>query len=179
VLKVLNPIDAEEASPSPKLKRFTDANIAKLPPAPERKRYAVSDFGDRMVAGLRVRVTDKGAKSFILWRRYGDAKNPAARRLGAVGAMTVEQAREKAAKWIKLIEAGEDPRAVERRDRDATRDQNAITFKTVFEEYLVKHVKGQRRAKDAEREMRKDLLARWKDKPLSEPNRLSRRPRRP
>src|SRR5271163_2264847 len=149
-------------------KKFTDSYLAKLPDAPKGQRYGVSDFGDRMVAGLRVRVTDKGAKSFILWRRYGDAKNPAARRLGTVGAMTVDQAREKAAKWIEMIERGESPRTVERRTRDANRDQDANTFGKVFEEYLAKHVKGQRRAKDAEREMRKDLLSRWKDKPLSE-----------
>jgi hypothetical protein len=73
MLKILNPlIDAPPKPPKPK--KFTDASIAKLKDAPKGKRYAVSDFGDRMVTGLRVGVTDKGAKSFILWRRYNDVE---------------------------------------------------------------------------------------------------------
>ena len=41
------------------------------------------------------------------------------------------------------------------------------SFGAVLEEYLTHHVTGQRKAKDVEREMRKDLLPRWRDKPLS------------
>jgi integrase len=167
MLKILNPlIDAPPKPPKPK--KLTDDIIAKLKDAPERKRYAITDCGPGWVSGLKVRVTDKGAKSFILWRRYNGAKNPAARLLGKVGTITLDQAREKAREWIKMIRRGEDPRAVERRARDANQESNAITFEKVFEEYLAKHVKSQRRAKDVEREMRKDLLSRWKDKPLHE-----------
>jgi integrase len=172
MLKILNPLIEPPKLPPNKAKKLTDGFIAKLKPAPKGNRYAINDFGDGMVSGLKVRVTDKGTKSFILWRRYNSSKNPAARSLGTVGAITLAEAREKARAWIKLIKRGDDPRAVERRARDANQESNAITFEKVFEEYLAKHVKGQRRAKDAEREMRKDLLSRWKDKPLHE---ISRR----
>lgn len=167
MLKILNPV-IEPPQPT-KTRKLTDASIAKLKNAPKGKRYAIADA---QVPGLKVRVTDKGAKSFILWRRYNGAKNPAARLLGKAGTITLDQAREKAREWIKMIERGDDPRVIERRARDANQDQNAITFRVVFEDYLKRHVKKLRKAADIEREMRKDLLSRWHDKPLHE---ISRR----
>jgi hypothetical protein len=146
-------------------RKLTDTFIASLKPAPKGQR---TSFADTVVPGLKVRVTDRGAKSYILWRRYNGSKNPAARLLGTVGTVTLAEAREKAREWLKLIAKGEDPRAVERREREAKQLSNAITFGAVFEEYLVDHVKPLRKAADIEREMRKDLLSRWKDKPLSE-----------
>ena len=82
------------------------------------------------------------------------------------------EAREKARLWLKLIAKGEDPRNIERREREAKQLSNDNTFGKAFEEYVADHVKPLRKAADIEREMRKDLLSRWKDKPLSE---ISRR----
>jgi hypothetical protein len=152
-----------------KPRNLTDLFIASLKPAPKGER---ASFADTQVPGLKVRVTDKGAKSYVLWRRYNGSKNPAARSLGTVGTITLAEAREKARAWLKLIAKGEDPRAAERREREARQDTNAITFALVFEEYLVAHLKKLRKAADIEREMRKDLLSRWKDKPIAE---ISRR----
>ena len=45
------------------------------------------------------------------------------------------------------------------------RDENA--FGAVIEEYLKRHVAGKRKAKDVEREIRKELLPRWRNKPLA------------
>jgi hypothetical protein len=84
------------------------------------------------------------------------AKNPAARLLGKVGVITLAEAREKPREWIKMIERGDDPRVVERRARDAKQENNAKTFGVVFEDYLKRKVKKLRKAKDVEREMRKD-----------------------
>jgi integrase len=149
-------------------KNLTDTIIDSLKPAEAGKRYAISDYGRDRVSGLKIRVTDKGAKSFILWRRYNGSSNNAARSLGKAGIITLAEARGKAKEWLKLIERGEDPRAVERRSREAAQDRDAVTFAAVFEVYLLKKVKKLRKAADIEREMRKDLLPRWKDKPLHE-----------
>jgi hypothetical protein len=94
---------------------LTDPFIKALKPALPGARYAVADA---LVPGLKVRVTDSGAKSFVLWRRYGGAKNPAARSLGKVGALTLVEAREKARLWLRQIAAGEDPGRIERRRRE-------------------------------------------------------------
>jgi integrase len=152
-----------------KPRKLTDTFLASLKAAPEGQR---TSFADTVVPGLKVRVTDKGAKSYVLWRRYNGSKNPAARSLGKVGTLTLAEARDKARAWLKLIVKGEDPRAVERREREAKLISNDNTFGKAFEEYLEQHVKGLRKAADIEREMKKDLLSRWKDRPLAE---ISRR----
>jgi len=135
---------------------LTEPYIKALKPAPAGQRYAIADA---LVPGLKVRVTDKGSKSFILWRRFGGAPNPAARALGTVGVMTLAEARDKARSWLELIKRGEDPRG------DAATGDN--TFGVVIEEYLKRHVAGQRKAADVEREVRKELLPRWRNKALS------------
>ena len=58
---------------------LTEPFIRALKPAAPGERYSISDA---LVPGLKVRVTDRGAKSFVLWKRYGGAPNPAARSLG-------------------------------------------------------------------------------------------------
>ena len=92
-------------------------------------------MADALVPGLKVRVTDKGGKSFVLWRRYGGAPNPAARTLGEVGTLTLAAAREKARNWIALIKQGKDPRELDRARREAEESRRGMTFGAVMEEY--------------------------------------------
>jgi integrase len=143
--------------------------IKSLKPAPAGQRYAVADA---VVPGLKVRVTDKGSKSFILWRRFGGAPNPAARSLGKVGAISLADARTKARGWLELIAKGEDPAALERARREAEKEKRDTTFAAVFKDFLARHVKGQRKAAAVEREMKKDLLPSWGDKPVTAITRL-------
>jgi hypothetical protein len=49
-----------------KPRNLTDLFIASLKPAPKGER---ASFADTQVPGLKVRVTDKGAKSFVLCPR--------------------------------------------------------------------------------------------------------------
>src|SRR6476661_1042288 len=95
---------------------LTEPYIKNLKPAPAGQRYAVADA---LVPGLKVRVTDRGSKSFILWKRFGEAPNPAARSLGKVGAISLADARIKARAWLELISKGDDPAALERARREA------------------------------------------------------------
>ena len=61
---------------------LTDRSITALKPAPSGKRMLV---WDAIVPGLAVRVTDRGAKSFVLVARFGGSVNPTARAIGKVG----------------------------------------------------------------------------------------------
>jgi integrase len=141
----------------PKPRVLTEPYIRSLKAAPPGQRYAVADA---LVPGLKVRVTDRGAKSFILWRRYGGAPNPAARSLGPVGLLTLAAARDKARGWLEAIKRGQDPPNVLGEGEDNS-------FAAVVGEYLKRHVAGQRKAKDVEREIRKELLPRWRNRTLS------------
>ena len=138
---------------------LTEPFIRNLKPAAPGKRYGVADA---LVPGLKVRVTDRGSKSFVLWRRYPGAKNSAAARsLGKVGELTLANARTKAREWLALLALGKDPSAL------ATAATTA-TFGTAIEDYLVRHVKGQRKARDVEREIRNELMPDWTHRPLNE-----------
>jgi len=90
----------------PDPRNLTEPLIRNLKPATAGQRYAVADA---VVPGLKVRVTDKGAKSFVLWRRYPGAMNSAAARsLGKVGELTLADARTKARAWLALLAQGKE-----------------------------------------------------------------------
>jgi hypothetical protein len=76
---------------SKKPRKLTDTFITSLKAAPKGQR---SSWADTIVPGLKLRLTDKGHKSYVLWRRYNGSKNPAARLLGEVGTITLAEARE-------------------------------------------------------------------------------------
>jgi integrase len=83
---------------------------------------------DAVVPGLAVRVTEGGAKSFVLVARFPGSANPTARALGKVGAITLAEARTKGRDWLKLIAAGTDPAEVKAQAQ-------ASTLRAVCEEY--------------------------------------------
>src|ERR1700744_5756324 len=105
-------------------KPLTDRGIAALKP-PRRLVW------DAVVPGFAVRVTDTGAKAFVLVTRFPASRNPTARSLGKVGAISLEDARAKAREWLKLVTAGQDPAQAQ---REAERD----TLSGICEEYLTR-----------------------------------------
>ena len=115
-------------------KPLTDRAIQGLKPAPPGKRRLV---WDAIVPGLACRVTDQGAKSFVLVTRYPGAPHPAPRSLGTYGAVSLEDARVKARAWLALIAKGVDPATVEA-------ERQAQTFKAIAEDYFVRKAKDHR-----------------------------------
>jgi integrase len=119
---------------------LTDRAILAFKPAPAGKRLIV---WDAQVPGLGVRVTDTGAKSFVLVTRYPGSSSPSPRALGTYGAMTLKAARTKGREWLALIGSGVDPKVKEAARR-------ADTLQAIAEVYLQReqHLRtiGQRRA---------------------------------
>jgi integrase len=115
-------------------KPLTDRAIAHATAAPPGKRRLL---WDAIVPGLALRVTDRGKRSFVLVTRYPGTRNPAPRSLGSVGAISLEQARDKARQWFKMIAAGVDPgiREIERREQ---------TFDAIASGYLTRKAKDLR-----------------------------------
>ena len=107
-------------------KPLTDRAIRALPAAEKGKRRLL---WDALVPGLAVRVTDKGQRSFVLITRYPGSRNPVPRALGAVGAISLEDARTRAREWHKLISAGTDP-------AQAQADAEKNTLRAICTEYL-------------------------------------------
>jgi integrase len=149
---------------------LTDRRVQSLKPAAPGTRYAVSDA---LVPGLKVRVTavnKRGTytRTFVLFTRYPGSPHAARRELGKVGELTLLEARDKARAWLALIQRGVDPRQEQARRRDAESERRANTFGVVIEEFVAKHLRGKRKAVDAEREIRRELIPRWAGKPVSD-----------
>ena len=72
---------------------LNDRTLKALKPAKPGQRYEV---GDAQMAGLVIRVTDKGTKTFALVARYPGSSNPTRRALGEYGPLGLAEAREKA-----------------------------------------------------------------------------------
>src|SRR5215831_19847615 len=113
-------------------KALPDRTIRSLKPAAPGKR---TDRWDSVVSGFGVRVTDTGAKSFVLNARFPGSPNHRSTRrtLGGYGELTLEQARNKARSWLELLGRGIDPREEIERQRAAELRKQADTFASVAE----------------------------------------------
>jgi Arm DNA-binding domain len=97
----------------PEMKRtLNDRMIKALKPAAAGTRYEVRDI---IVPGFRVRVTDKGQRTYMLRARYPGMAHSNRREIGDCGAITLEAARSKARRWLELIKQGIDPQLEEER----------------------------------------------------------------
>jgi integrase len=122
---------------------------------------------DADVPGFGVRVSEKGQRTFILIARYPGSSNPTRRAVGEYPALSLERARERARHWRDLIRQGIDPKAEEERLRRLELRKQQTTFVAVAEDYIERHVRSQRKANDSEREIRKELIAHWGDRPIA------------
>src|SRR5262249_15396078 len=121
---------------------LNDRIIKAIKPARPGKRAEVFDA---LVPGLSVRVTEKGAKTFMLVTRYPGSSNPARRALGAYGEITLEQARNKARSWLELVSRGVDPHIEVERQRLAEQRKQAGTFANLAEAFIRQKLSTERR----------------------------------
>ena len=149
---------------------LTDKFIRSMKPAPAEQ---YEEYWDQLVPGLILRNNSKGKKAWVVKKRW-DGKNHSRRTMGIYGsetagkALTLADARTKAREWIEMGDAGRDPKQEALAAAAAERAVKANTFSAVMDEYLKRHVKGQRKADQAEREMRKELLPVLKNRPITE-----------
>jgi integrase len=145
---------------------LTDRFINSRKKAPTGKR---NDYADAIVPGLALRVTDRGHKSFVLVTRYPlNPEHPTRRSLGDVGAITLEQARQKARGWIELIGRGIDPKIDETRQRAAAQRRQLNSFAAVAAEFLERHASKLRKSAEAKRIIESEFVKRWGPRPITD-----------
>ena len=142
--------------------RLTDRKLKSL-----RRTGTRYDVMDSEVRGFGLRVSETGQKTFILIARYPGSPNPTRRAIGEYPSLSLEKARERARRWRDLVGQGIDPKAEEERLKRIELRKHQTTFAAVAEDYLERHVKGQRRASDSEREIRKELIAPLGERPIA------------
>jgi Arm DNA-binding domain len=144
---------------------LTDRFLKTLKPAPVGKRPI---HFDAVVPGLGARVTDKGTITFVLVARYPGSPNPTPRQIGKYGAVTLEEARKKARLWHELLSTGEDPKQIAERERAENQRKQKNSFAHVAEDFIRREVAKKRRGADMERELRREFVARWGGRPVTD-----------
>ena len=91
------------------------------------------DVYDEVQRGLAVRVGPKNSsgnfrRTFVLVARFSGT-HPTRRALGEYGSLSLEEARDKAAEWRKILSKGKDPR----REEERARREDLRKQKTTFE----------------------------------------------
>jgi integrase len=161
---VPNRLAVKMGSALPKV-NLTDRKVKSLKRAKAGERYELLDL---VVPGLGVRVTDGGARTWILKTRYPGSPHPTRRALGDYPAMSLERAREKAGRWRILIKQGIDPGVAEERERQASVRRQATTFAVVAEDWFRDKLPGERKGKEVERDVRKAFITAWGKRPITD-----------
>ena len=144
--------------------KLTDRFVESRGAAAAGKRI---DHYDSLVPGLALRITDKGTKSFVLHGRFPIRPETFTRRtLGHYPGITLDEAREKARAWQRLIARAIDPSVEEERQRSAARFTQANTFGAVAQAFLAEGTRGWVKAKEAETTIEREFVTRWRDRPI-------------
>lgn len=142
---------------------FSENWIKALPAAPAGTRQ---DWADSEVDRFFLRVTDKGAKSFILYTRFPGASAPSRRALGEWPKLSLHDARTKAKEWLALIGQGIDPKTLEQASKTEQQEQQRNTFQAVCEEWLKRDQADKRSKPQTEYRMKKYVYPDWSKKPI-------------
>jgi integrase len=144
-------------------KTLTDRGIKAL--KPKDGPYIEPDL---QVPGHGVRVMPTGHKTFVLTARYPGSKNPVPRALGSYGELTLEQSREKARQWRISIKRGIDPKDQEERQRLSEQQKRKNSFAVVCEDFFKEKLSGERKGREVQRDIKRDLMPAWGALPITE-----------
>ena len=129
------------------------------------KRY---DVWDSKTPNFGVRVNDRGRRVFMVAKRLAGESNPTRFTVGEYPGLSLSEARRKARQIIEDLESGVRPQerhqALAREQARRRRD----TFALVAEEFIKRHVSKLRTRADVERAIRRDLISRWDERPITE-----------
>jgi hypothetical protein len=170
-------------------KKLTDRTIQALKST--GKRYEVMDT-DPSAMGVRVSETGDD-RTFIFMGRfpgkaytrhalgsYIDPKTAPQREISdddllLLDGLTLAEARRKTRAWQAMIARGIDPSddAARRlrnaeRQREAEASRRESTFGKVFEAFVVDKLAKERKGEEVERDIRKEFLPTWKDRPVTD-----------
>jgi integrase len=125
-----------------------------------------TEVRDTEVRGLRLRVSPKGLRTFILVTRYPGQQNASRR---ALQATNLRDAREEAAEWKRLVRRGVDPHEEEDCKKQEALRKRKNTFLSVAETYIAElHRRQHRTAYAAERQIRGELISQWAELPIAD-----------
>ncbi len=141
-------------------KLLTDTFVRSIE-RPAKGRIEVTDL---RCAGLTIRVTPNGAKSWSF--RFRDPRSGKVTRatIGNYPDITLEKAREKGLALRREVAEGVNPVEKKRKDRE---DADSRTFQALADRYMTEHARRHKRTADAdERGLRLHVLPLWRARPF-------------
>ena len=148
------------------MKRFlTDTVLRNLKSADAGKRYVLWDGG---LANFGVRVTDSGVISYITQRRRPGKAQPVRVTIGRYPELSLKAARKQAGDALADLATGVDPRQRKLDEQRTKAVQEATTFSVVAEDFITRYVSSRRTARVIESIIRRELMAVWGSRPISQ-----------
>ena len=149
--------------PKPKIK-LTDRKLRSQKPAPAGERYFVMDAVEPRF-GVRIGDT-KGDITFIIYTRMPGSTAPVRRTLGKYPSMSLAEGRAAAKAFKQQITQGIDPREAKRQQEQAAARAKANTFAHVLADFAKDRLATQRKGRQVERALRREL-GDWMDRPVA------------
>ena len=145
-------------------KALTALAVEKMQPGPSRR-----EVPDGLVSGLYLVVQPSGARSWAVRYRAGGA--PKKHTLGAYPGIDLKNARELAQRALVDVAKGQDPAATKKaaraaEDAPAARDLMEKVVDTFVTRYAIPNCRPSS-AKEYRRVLDKEIVARWRGKPLT------------
>lgn len=126
-------------------------------PLPEIGKRAY--YYDLKVRGLGMSITNKGSKTFILYRKIDG--RPERVTLGRFPDLTIENARDKATEANAQIADGKNPNDEKRKMRAE------VTLRELFDEYLERHAKPHKKSWLGDQQLYNSYLSDWANHKIS------------
>jgi integrase len=117
---------------------------------------AQEDYYDTKILGLGLRVSSKGTKTWFVRYRAGERRERLT--IGRFPAISLAEAREKAAEVVLRVQRGDDPAS------EKKADERALTFDELAQDYLARHATKNRTVDEQRRILEKDVIPAWKGK---------------
>ena len=112
--------------------RLTDKQVLALKAAKGKR----AEVFDQQEPGLLLRVSDSGRRTWFFRYRLADGRQPRLK-LGTYPATDIAEARRRTQEARRIVEAGEDPAAIERRAEADARGRTVRTYGDLAEAYFV------------------------------------------
>lgn len=145
-------------------KRLTEAGVGRERPAAKGKR---KEIFDKQTAGLVLRVTDKGVKSWSVY--YYDPEGKHRRHtLGRYPDTGLVAARNAAAEAKRAAKEGLPPDYFEQQRQQERRRERLNTFGTVAEQFMSEAAAELRTKDNMQRQLNRDILPLWRNRPIQD-----------
>jgi hypothetical protein len=148
------------------MKRSLNDRLLRSLTAPQTEPF---EIWDSAVPGSGVRGRG-GTVSFFAMGRQRSSGNPRPIRLtvGRYPELPLVEARQRARNFLRDLRDGIDPREREAERLQAEAARRANTLSVVVEEFIARHVVKARTARDIEGLIRRELMTRWRDRPITD-----------